>query len=286
MKSILVAADLQHEVGPLLARAAQLSAQYDAAVVVQHVIEDSDAGEAGEAGVREAVERHARETLDSLVRAARFRVMPTLRVEFGTPHPCVARAAGDLAPDVLLIGPGQPSTLVERVFGSTADRLVRTVPTPVLVVRDARARPFRRVAVAVDFSPLSEAALDAARVLAPKARLHLVHAYEVPLPFEQALLRGGATRKEAESFWRGRTRAYREQLEEMARTHAADARVSVLRGAPGAALVNLSRSGRVDLVALGTQGRNAAARALLGSVALRLLAEAGCDVLIVGDSAP
>lgn len=279
MKTILVAIDLQGDAEQVLARAAQLSSQHEAIAVVLHVIDDMGVREPV---VQEAVEQHSRATLETLVGSAGFSAAPTLKVEFGVPHRCVTQAAHELPADIIVIGPGKPTTVMEGVFGSTADRIVRTASVPVLVVRDKSAQPYRRVAVAMDFSPLSEAALEAARKLVPDAPKELVHAYEVPLPFEQAMLRAGTRSEDAERFRQSRMNDCRQRLLDLARPHASREGVSVVRGAPGPTLVELSRSGRVDLIALGSQGRNAAVRALLGSVAKRLLSEAGCDVLVVG----
>ncbi|HRO48722.1 MAG TPA: universal stress protein [Hyphomicrobium sp.] len=279
MKTILAAVDLREDTGQVLARAAQLSMQHTAQVVVQHVIEGTcDA----ESTVHEAMEQKARGTLQTAVDAAGFTVPSTLQVEFGVPHACVTQAARERCADIILIGPGQPSTMVEQVLGSTADRIVRTSPDPVLVVRNRSAHPYRRVVVAMDFSPQSEAALEAARRLAPNAPTELVHAFEIPLPFEQAMLRSGASSEDVERFRQARINDYYRQLLEMARRHALRDSVSVLRGLPGPALVELTRKYRVDLIVLGSQGRNAVVQALLGSVAKRLLSEAGCDVLVVG----
>lgn len=278
MKTILAAIDLQQESGPLLARASQLATQHGAALVVQTVIElpETDA-----LSPPEELERDIREALDGVLGAAGMDATP--RVECGVPHQSIARAARELAADVVLIGPGRPATATERFFGSTADRLVRTSTVPVLVVADAAPQPYRRVAVAIDFSPLSEAALAAAQRLAPDASTELVHVVEIPQAFEQAMLRAHTPPRDVERYRQAKVEEARRQLLDFARPQALQERVSVLRGAPAAVLTNLSRSGRVDLVALGTQGRNAVAQALLGSVARRLLSGAGCDVLIVGD---
>ncbi|WP_137387935.1 universal stress protein [Rhodoligotrophos defluvii] len=279
MQTILVAVDPQHDAGQVLARAAQLSAQHGAAVTVQHVVEDIDVGQQD---VQRAIDQHARATLEGLVGAAGFATTPSLKVQFGVPHRCVNTIARELSADIILIGPGQPTTVMQRVFGSTADRIVRTASVPVLIVRNNSAQAYRSVAVAMDFSPLSEAALEAARMLAPDARIDLVHAYEVPLPFEQAMLRAGTRPEDAERFRQTKINDCRHQLADFARKHSTEADAVVLRGAPGTALVELSRSGRVDVIALGTQGRNEVAQALLGSVARRLLSEAGCDLLVAG----
>ncbi|HXN56042.1 MAG TPA: universal stress protein [Myxococcales bacterium] len=55
----------------------------------------------------------------------------------------------------------------------------------------------------------------------------------------------------------------------------------VLGGTPAAALAELARSGDMDLVVVGHRGRNAVARALLGSVADRLVQICPKPVLIV-----
>ncbi len=280
MNTVLVAVDPHHDnARKVLARAAQLSGQHGAAVTVQYVVEDM---EVGEAGVRHDIDEHARASLTSLVEGARFAVTPTLKVEFGVPHQCISSAARALSAGAILIGPGEPTTVMERVFGSTADRLVRTASIPVLVVRNEEAQPYQKIAVAMDFSPMSETALNAARTLAPDTPIVLVHACEIPLPFEQAMLRAGTRPEDADRFRQARMDNCRRQLADFAGKCGSRTEALVLPGAAGATLVDLSRSGRIDLVALGTQGRNAAAQALLGSVARRLLCEAGCDVLVTG----
>ncbi|MCZ4107051.1 universal stress protein [Brevundimonas diminuta] len=276
MKRILVAVDPQHNAAQAIARAAQLSAQHGAAATIHYVLEGIDAVEQRE---QRAMEQHAHAALEALVATAKFSSPPALLVEFGVPHRCVVAA---LAADIIVIGPGQPSTVIQRVFGSTADRILRSAPVPVLVVRNETAQQYRSVAVAIDFSPLSAAALEATQAVAPIARIALVHAFEVPLPFEQAMLRAGTRSEDVDRYRRSRIRDCRSQLLTWARTRAAEADTSVLPGLPGETLVELSRSGDVDLIALGTQGRNAVAQALLGSVARRLLCEAGCDVLVAG----
>lgn len=278
MKTILVALDLQQDADRVLARAALLSRQHRATVTVLHVIEGMDA--AGP-GLRDEAGRHARAALEAVLGAAPFDGAPTVSIRFGVPHRCVTSAARELSADIILIGPGRPLTASRRVFGSTADRILRTAPVPVLLVRGRPAGRYRDVAAATDFSALSKAALEAARRLAPDARMTLVHAYEMPLPFRQAMLRAGTRSEDVEQFLRSSMDECRRQLQELAQQEGCGGNVTVLHGAPAAVLVRLSRSRRTELIAMGTQGRNAVAEALLGSVAKRVLSEAACDILAV-----
>lgn len=279
MKTVLVAVDLSQHPERLLARAAQLANQHQSAVTVLHVMEGLPQGETA---AQDAMQKHILMMLEGFIATAGFHDTPQVCIERGVPHLCITRTARDLAADVILIGPGDPASVVERVFGSTADRIVRTASAPVLIVRNAAEQAYRHTAVAVDFSALSPIALDAARALAPDAAHDLVHVCEIPLQFEQAMLRVGTPAAQVERYRQARLSDSRRQLSEFARLHDHRGKTAVLAGTPATVLVELSRGGGVELLALGSQGRNAVAQALVGSVARRLLSHSGCDILLVG----
>jgi nucleotide-binding universal stress UspA family protein len=52
-------------------------------------------------------------------------------------------------------------------------------------------------------------------------------------------------------------------------------------GDPAAIMLEVARDARADLIVIGRRGRDFAARALLGSVAERVVNQAPCDVLVV-----
>src|SRR5690606_18968442 len=100
----------------------------------------------------------------------------------------------------------------ERLFGSTADRIVCSGPCPILVVKRETNKHYSSVVAAIDFSPMSFAAAQAAARLAPQAVLELVHALEIPLTFEQAMLKTGTPQLEIDRYRRAKVRAAREDL--------------------------------------------------------------------------
>jgi nucleotide-binding universal stress UspA family protein len=53
------------------------------------------------------------------------------------------------------------------------------------------------------------------------------------------------------------------------------------KGDPAAILLEAARDAQADLIVIGRRGRDFAARALLGSVAQRVVNQAPCDVLVV-----
>lgn len=281
MKTILVAVDLSQDSTRLIARAALLAEQHRAEAVLLSVIDEAAVGQNA---VRGAIQQHALTMLERIAADAGFLDAPLLRAERGVPHLCITEAARDLAADVLLIGPGRAASVFERVFGSTADRVVRTASAPVLIVRNEATRPYCHAAVAVDFSPLSQVALDAARTLAPEAERTLVHVCEIPLQFMQAMLRVGTPAAKVERYRQSRLSKSERQLSEFAEENDPLAKTLMLEGPPADKLVELTASGGAEFLALGSQGRNAATQVLLGSVARRLLTHSVCDILLVGSS--
>ncbi|MDP2122512.1 MAG: universal stress protein [Hoeflea sp.] len=277
MDAILVAADLSEHSAWVLERAAKLASHYDATPTVIHVIEG---GGDETIALRDTVEQQALATLREQVSRAGFKTPPEILVKSGIPHQIITRTSTELAADLIVIGPGSSSTILERIFGSTADRVVRTATVPVLIVRNEPRKPYRTAVVAIDFSTASEVALQAARTLMPDVQRRLLHACEIPLQFEQAMMRAPVSSVEAQQYRQSRLKQSRRQLRDYARQHGSLETASVQLGSPVQILVNHSRKANIDLMVLGSQGRNALAQSLLGSVARRVVAEAECDVLI------
>lgn len=280
MKTILVATDLSAQSARLLQRAALLSDQHGSAVTVLNVVENQPDTKTA---LHETVDQQVRAELAEQVNGAGFPVTPSVRVETGVPHQCIIRLAGELSVDLIIIGPGRTNTLAKHIFGSTGDRVVRMAPAPVLVVRRAPSTPYRRVVVAIDFSAMSKGALKAARLVTPDAKRMLVHACEIPAQFEMAMMRTAVSGADAESYRLSRLERSRQKLTEFAQRHGSREKNLVQIGEPANLLIAMSREGKADLIALGTQGRNALAQALLGSVARHVLSHADCDILIVND---
>lgn len=197
MKTILAALDLEPGSEAVLSRAIQLASAPGAWLVLLHAIDSGslsnvvDGSGRSETDLQDQLRQQALTRLEeSLVETGRTR-RTDVQVEFGSPHEVITRVAEERSADLVVIGPhrSQGQSLSEKVLGSTADRVIRTSPAPVLVVKIESVKPYRQVATAVDFSPQSAAAAKEARKLVPDARQELIHVVDFPFPFEQALLR-------------------------------------------------------------------------------------------------
>ena len=288
MKTILAALDLEAGSDVVLDRAVQLAGQQQAQLILLHVLNVGGLAEAAfhaganEGELRKRLEKGARDAIEALVANRYLNIEVDVSVAFGVPHDVITRVACERAVDIMVIGPAQAMSLKEKILGSTADRVLRTASTPVLVVRRPSAKPYKHVAAAIDFSPQAEEAVRQVCRMVPEATLHLIHVFNIPLPFQQAMLRAGSSQAAIDQYRSAQAKKIRNSLEALASNFVVDGllSISVIDGEPATALIGLSKQSDIDLLALGSHGRGTVMQALLGSVAQRVLREAVCDVLV------
>lgn len=173
--------------------------------------------------------------------------------------------------------------LTEHVLGTTADRIVRHAPCPVLVGPREDGPPPRahggRWLVAVDGSSASRSALELARVLGARCEaelvpLHVVHelgsepSEEGPLQLEEAA--------------RSRFGAHHAELSPLVEeVLGGEVPLRIALGSPATVLAQAAAHLDADLVVMGTRGRTGLAHLLLGSVAERTLRRSPVPVLVV-----
>ena len=145
---------------------------------------------------------------------------------------------------------------------------------------------FYRIVVATDFSECAQQAWELARRIAaaPGSELVLAHVLtEVPL-YGEGVFNIETARKvrEGASKWAEGTL---EAWVGKARAEGLSARAALRTGVPHQEIVALAEDERADLIVIGTTGRGGISRALLGSVADRVVRLAPCPVLTVREPA-
>jgi nucleotide-binding universal stress UspA family protein len=139
----------------------------------------------------------------------------------------------------------------------------------------------KRILVAVDGSAASVraarlAARIAARFAAELTLLHAVH-LDVPAP-------SGKYKAALAQLWKKHEEEGKRLMEGVAgrlRAHGAPIRTMLVRGSPAKKIAEAARSGRFDLVVVGSRGRGAVARRLLGGTTDRVVRLCERPVLIV-----
>ena len=142
---------------------------------------------------------------------------------------------------------------------------------------------FHTIVAAVDFSDISGEVVETARDLARHhhARLHVVHAIGDPFRSMYAVETTGLDLPDVLRQW---TTAAQERLATLVEEHPLEPgriTTAVLSGAPAHAIVNYAEEQQADLIVVGSHGRGAVSRLLLGSVTERVLHLAGRSVFVV-----
>jgi nucleotide-binding universal stress UspA family protein len=141
----------------------------------------------------------------------------------------------------------------------------------------------RQILVPVDFSEQSRAALDYAAGLARMsgASIDILHVWEIPA-FEPP---GPIVAEASMTLWEVSQRNAEQALlgfREAASKRGIDIRASrAVAGDPWRSIVDAAKGGGYDLIVIGTHGRTGFSRALIGSVAERVVRHAHCPVLAV-----
>jgi nucleotide-binding universal stress UspA family protein len=208
------------------------------------------------------------------------------RVQHGDPAEIILLHAHSIRPDVIVVGSHQRRGLDRWYFGSVSKRVVAKASVPVLVVptslRSAAAGAFRHVAVAVDLTEVSDAAIERALEVASDGTeritlLHAVPGFSSGVP--RNLYRYGIAEYQSQLV-RDARRAL--QLAVPAKRPSRTAiHTRVLRGDTTTELSRVVGTIGADLLVVGVPSRGIVANALLGTTASRLLKMTEIPVLAV-----
>jgi nucleotide-binding universal stress UspA family protein len=261
----------------ILAHAYSLQPVYEGAPFATEV----SMGEAMEAG-RQALRRLMTSQADRV--GLRAEELAGMLLEPAPAHQMIMEAARRKGADLIVVGATE-TPLLSKLFGSTADRVVRKATCPVLVVRGEMPVPPARVLFPVDLSFLSaEAFREGLNVVGALSRdvastnLPELEAFYVVTELDRHLFATEETPSQAEEHCREEMRRFLDR-------HAAE---SPLKVAPRLAtgyvedeILLRVRDWEPTLVVIGTHGRSGFERFLLGSVATRVVRDSGVNVLVV-----
>ena len=278
-RKVMLATDLTPACDRAFDRAVQLAQEWDAELIICHVIESSALRPWG-------IEQRVRNTsveLDRLVSSSPIARTVPRHIVVGDPANRTLEHARQIDCDFLVTGPAHGKVLGEKLLGSTAARIMRLASQPVLSVRRRPQGPYKTIATGVDFSSASKSVLAAGHTLFPGAQLTALHAFVVSPNWTGPNADKSIDVVEAEE----RARVMRESEQDMTDLVAALGRDAgsintvLLEGAPDTSIVSYVEKNWPDLVVAGTHGRSGAHDDTIGSVAELLLMTVPCDVLAI-----
>ena len=284
MKKILLATDFSERSDRALRRATLIARQFDASLSIVHAVDDDQPRRIVDTELDAASEllRDLRRTVQNVDGIA-----CETRVILADPFAGIARAAEEETPDLLVIGSHRRKALRDVFVGTTAERTIRAVACPVLMINAPPVAAYRHVMLTTD---LSESGANAAKALVVRdiargARASILHVFDAPVVHLAMSHTMPADEREA---------YLDDQRKEASRALAAFVKsvdwrsikqnVRQVRNALADEILTAAKEDSADLVVVGTHGRGNLARFVLGSVAEAVLRKADRDVLAVPPS--
>lgn len=294
-KRILIGLDGSPLAETIVAPVCLLARRLGAEVLLVHVIRVPDPLRDGDSPLAiDEIVAHQRAGATRYLAAVADRVradVPDVRsvIATGEAPAEIVRCAAREQVDLIALATHGRSGVQRWIHGNVADGVLRTTSTPLLLLRPSTDAPaaeeVHRLVVALDGSPLGEAALavaeDLAKALAvPIGLVRVVESDQLAFsvdPFGSPYL----DYERIVGLLRGDAEQYLARLAGDARKKGLTVETSVSVGSPADVIAAQGASSPGTLLVLGTHGRTGWRAALLGSVARRVVLVAGSPILVV-----
>ena len=141
----------------------------------------------------------------------------------------------------------------------------------------------RTILVATDFSESSQEAFDVALGNARDtgADVHALYVVPDPLNLPWVVEGAGMDFIELQRTWMADARRELTQMLTARAVDPAKVKATVALGTPAVEIIRHAAHWKADLIVVGSHGRGTMGRLLIGSVAQKVLHEAGCPVMVV-----
>ncbi len=235
------------------------------------------------------IKKEARSHLQELAREHENRLHHVrIHVTQGRPYEEICRLARELEVDLIMTATRGRTGLKHLTLGSTAERVLRHAPCPVLALHPPpdsgrlRAPVLRKILVPIDFSTAAAHGLSYARALATQFDARLILLHSVDLHYYST--NPDFVLLDLPPLLAAAEKASDEQLRELVdQTDWKGLKVesTLERGHVGEQVCRRADELGVDLIVTSTHGRTGLKRVLLGSTAEYIVRHAACPVLVV-----
>jgi nucleotide-binding universal stress UspA family protein len=209
--------------------------------------------------------------------------MVTREVRVGEPAKTLALMAGEVGADLIVMGSHGRGPLARMIFGSVAQDLARVAPCPVLIFHDSTRRVgwFEKVLAGVDLTDLSTNVLLNAVAMAKPfgGSVRAVSVFEGEYPLAYGVAYGRRT-----SFGdiaKERRSALAAVVERIPHMPIELSMEAVSDEVPSRGLLQYANEMNAGLIAVGSNGKDALHRLLLGSTSTQVVEKSTIPVLVV-----
>lgn len=298
-KKIICATDFSDISNQTIPYGAALASEFGAKLYVCHIIDLSSVAIYGEfqldpVGLQSRIKKDAQDQLEEMLGDHPLNWEPLITVGQTADEICRLVEENDV--DLVITATRGRSGIKRLILGSVTERLMRTLPCPLLVVQGPEKESpisldkeikLNKILVGCDFSIDSTLAFENALSLAQEfqSELHLVHVLETPTNQELAKpskQMSGEIQDDLEDLL---IKKLQDMVPEEARNWCVPQTI-LASGRPYEELVNYSESNEIDLIVLGIRGHGLVKTLFLGSTTDRVVRHSPCPVLSVATKSP
>ena len=280
---ILFATDLSARSDRAQDRAIMLMKEYNAELIVLHVIEpvkDFHVIRRGRFSPSykfntkhiESTKKYLRKDLKDIGNRTK------IRIETGHPAEVILAVAEEENCDLIVSGVARNEMLGRFTLGKTVDRLLKQSEIPLLIVTGKVHEKYKNIVITTDFSETSARALKAAFALFPDKNLALLNSFSAPGSYAVEDT-GVYIQKMREIVFQ----EYTEFIDKAGLSEELRSRISIMIewGDLSRLLKDLAGSSSIDLVILGSKVRGVLLDLFTTSATERIVSALPCDALII-----
>lgn len=289
IQHIVAATDFSNSASAATSRAALLAQELGAELHLIHVVHPLDLYVGSELSYD--FQMHYQQVQQESIKTQLETLAKNLREQFsirihtcnriGRAHTEIKNYALTANAGLIVVGAQGENSLLAKLVGSTALRLLKTATCPVMIVKGKHAapQPYQQAVAAVDLLPGSAKVPDLANTIAPNAKIELLLIFDSN---QVAHMHKAGIDEALLHEYRNKAMQDAEQkLDDMlAAYHNHNMTRQILSGYPPEAICERAKALNADLIVIGRHNTKNIEEWLLGSVSKGIAYAAECDVLM------
>ena len=289
IQHIIVATDFSKAADQAVMRAAQLAKTLGASLHLVHVVHPLDLYAGSELSFdfqmhyQQVQQEHIKTQLESL--AIKIGEQFTIHVQqctkIGRAHTEIANYANTVKGGLIVAGAQGEHSILAKLLGSTALRLIKVASCPVLIVKNKNNMPtnYQQVVAAVDFSLGSKQVPELASQIAPNAHIEALLIFDSNQ--EAHMYKAGMDESLLAKYREQALAQAQKKLDALITLQGKQFFSSLIRsGYPPQEICAHAKAVNADLIVIGKHNKNNLEDWLLGSVTKAVVYSAECDVLL------
>ncbi len=289
IQHIVAATDFSSTANYAVIRAAQLAKSLGAKLHLVHIVHPLDLYAGSELSFdfqlhyQQAQQQHIKTELEMLATKLReqFEISIQHCTKIGRAHSEIVNHAASINAGLIVAGAHGEHSILEKLLGSTALRLIKVASCPVLIVKNKNSSQanYQQVVAAVDFSVGSAQVTALASKIAPNAQIEALLIFDSNQ--EAHMYKAGMDESLLNQYREQALQQAKQKLDDLiALQNSASFSRLILSGYPPEAICARAKAVNADLIVIGKHNKNNIEQWLLGSVTKAVIYNADCDVLL------